>query len=177
MKGLYFSADGKKKLYFHHRIHEHTMRTDTGLLRTCKRIFHETWFMPFAFAKHGLVDPYFNYLCWEERQMNFAGEDIDMHLTTVKHFANSHRLELYLPQIDGFQLFLGSEELSEASAMELYPQVIDDIIQLQEYRPKSVAVTIDYVQDKPKFIEARWVNEVRFSAAVKTIEIEFRGMR
>lgn len=61
-----FSADGKKKLYFHHRIHEHTRRTDTGLLRTCKRIFHETWFMPFAFAKHGLVDPYFNYFCWKD---------------------------------------------------------------------------------------------------------------
>lgn len=171
------SADGKKKLYFHHRIHEHTRRTYTELLRTCKRVFQETWFMPFAFAKHGLVDPYFNYLCWKERQMNFTGEAIDIRLGIVKDFADSHQLGLYLQQIDSFQLFLGSAELNEASAMELYPQVIDDIITLQEYRPKIITITIDYVKDSPKFIEAKWVNEVRFSPAVKTIEVEFRSLR
>ncbi|KAI7976614.1 hypothetical protein EIK77_009845 [Talaromyces pinophilus] len=172
------SADGKrKKLYFHHRIHEHTRRTDTELLRTCKRVFQETWFMPFAFAKHGLVDPFFNYLCWKERQMNFTGEAIGMRLTIVKHFADSHRLGSYLPQINGFQLFLGSAELDEASAMELYPQVVDDIITLQEHRPKIITITIDYVKNSPKFIEAKWVNEVRFSPAVKTIEVEFRSLR
>lgn len=170
------SADGKKKkkLYFHHRIHEHTRCTDTGLLRTCKRVFQETWFMPFAFAKHGLVDPYFNYLCWKDRQMNFTGYAIDLCLRTVRSFANSHRLKSYLPQVDGFQFFLGSEELSEAFAMELYPQVIEDMIELQDHRPKAMTITIDYIQGKPNFIEAKWVNEVRFSEAVKTIEIEFR---
>ncbi|RAO69876.1 uncharacterized protein BHQ10_005888 [Talaromyces amestolkiae] len=171
------SADGKKKkLYFHHCIHEHSRRTDTEFLRTCKRIFQETWFMPFAFAKHGLVDGYFNYLCWEEPQINFEWETIAVYLSSVKDFAESRRLGSYLPQIDGFQLFLGSAELSEALGMGLYPQVIDDIICLQEHRPKIITITIDYAKDSPKFIEAKWVNEVRFSSAVKIIEMEFRAL-
>lgn len=50
------SNDSKgRKLYFPHRIHGNTRRTDTELLRTCKRVFHETWFMPFALAKHGIT--------------------------------------------------------------------------------------------------------------------------
>lgn len=170
------SEDGKK-LYFHHCIHEHVSASDTELLRTCKHVFQETWFMPFAFAKHGIVDPYFNYLCWEERQMNFSGEDIRHYLWTVKDFAESYRLEPYLPRIDGFQIFLGTEELNEALAMDLYPEVIDDVINLQEYRPKNITITIDYAKNSPKFIEAKWVNKVRFSQAVKVIEMEFRALR
>lgn len=171
------SADGKKKLYFHHHIHEHSRRTDTEVLRTCKRIFQETWFLPFALAKHGLIDAYIDYLPRREPQMGFWPEIIAAYLSLVKEFADSHRLGSYFPQIDGFQAFLGSAELSESLEMKTYPQVIDDIIYLQEYRPKVITITIDYAKDSPKFIEAKWVNEIRFSPAVKIIEIEFCALR
>lgn len=171
------SNDGKK-LYFHHRIHEHVRRTDAELLRTCKRVFQETWFMPFAFAKHGLVDPYFYYVCSREPQLNFTGEDINLYLWRVRSFTESHQLEKYLPQMEEFQFFFGSEELLEVIGLDgATPEATVDMTNLQEFRPKVLTITVDYVKDAPNFIEARLITGVNISPAVKVIKMEFRGLK
>lgn len=142
-------------------------RTATELLRTCKRVFQETWFMPFALAEHCF------YLTHQGRAPpgHVTVQRMGEYLATLKDFAQNQD-GMDIPQIHSIRIFAQLWALED-------PRRLKEVFSLDGFRPKNVNITIRYTDfwywesNSPLHIDARWVNKVVFPESVTRIRMDF----
>ncbi|KAL3477087.1 hypothetical protein BJX99DRAFT_226689 [Aspergillus californicus] len=143
-------------------------RTSTALLQTCKAIYAETWFMPFALAEHIM------YLTAHERAPK----------TTVK--TREARLDIQRSLTEIRKLY-GSVESGDlrifAQLYMLEPgDLLQGILDRAFLMPRLVRLTIRYTdfwhweQRQPLYIDSRWVNEVRIPDSVTRFVMDFESL-
>ncbi|EED14022.1 conserved hypothetical protein [Talaromyces stipitatus ATCC 10500] len=142
-------------------------RTATELLRTCKRIFQETWFLPFALAEHCF------YLTNTARapSEHVTVARMKEYLTTLRDFArNQDGMEI--PQIERIRVFAQMFVLEDSPRLQ-------EVLDMEGFQPKHITITLRYTDfwfwehNSPIHIDAKWVNTVRFPKSVATISMDF----
>lgn len=142
-------------------------RTATELLRSCKRVFQETWFLPFALAQHCF------FLTHQERapRKHVTVQRMKEYLTTLREFARNQD-GMDIPQIQSIRVFAQLWALEESRRLQ-------EVLDLEGFQPKNVTITLRYTDfwywedNRPLHIDARWANTVRFPSSVSTISMDF----
>ncbi|KAI9929530.1 hypothetical protein ASPWEDRAFT_28617 [Aspergillus wentii DTO 134E9] len=138
-------------------------RTCTELLRTCKRVYSEAWFMPFAYAEHSF------YLTSSNRAPGS--------LTPVA-------FEKCLAMIDRIHGQL------EAGHIRIFAQMfvlepgneMQRVLGMPHFHPTSITLTLRYTDfwfwedNEPLRIGGRWVNSIRFPSSVSRFRIDFESI-
>ncbi|KAH8705548.1 hypothetical protein BGW36DRAFT_15113 [Talaromyces proteolyticus] len=161
------SAPFDRDTYWHRPGYGALRRTTTELLRTCKRIFQETWFLPFALAEYTF------YLTKGTRApaKHTTIAQMKRHLQHLRKFARSHDGK-DLPSIHHIRVFAQLWALED-------PRRLQNVLSLDGFCPLNVTITVRYTdfwhweQNRPLHIDARWVNEVPFPNSVRVIKMEF----
>ncbi|EAW12398.1 uncharacterized protein ACLA_063670 [Aspergillus clavatus NRRL 1] len=136
-------------------------RTCTELLRTCKRIYREAWFLPFASAEHSF------YLTSHDRQpdVRFSFQD---HLNLIHSIHGE-------TSIGRIRIFAQLWALEDGVRMEY-------LLNMSHFAPRSITLTIRYTdfwwweRDQPLSIQAPWVNRIRLPASVTRFAMDFESI-
>ena len=139
-------------------------RSDTALLRTCQRIYHEAWFRPWTSAEHTL---------WLT-----SGDRRPERVTTTEKLQNSLNL-LHKhhgdTEVDHVRIF------SQLWALESgHP--LRQILTLQHFHPRSMTITIRHTDtwywesDTPLRIASRWVRDSRFPDNLRELRVELESL-
>ncbi|CRG83610.1 CRAL-TRIO domain-containing protein C3H8,02 [Talaromyces islandicus] len=142
-------------------------RTATELLRVCKRVFQETWFLPFALAEHSF------YLTLPHRApaTHITVDRMRGYLETLRDFALSQD-GMEMPQILHVRVFAQLWALED-------PARLQELLSLAGFEPRVVTITLRYTdfwyweEEIPLHIDARWVNTVKFPRSVAAIKMDF----
>lgn len=142
-------------------------RTATELLRVCKRVFQETWFLPFALAEHSF------YLTQEDRApaTHLTVDRMRRYLETLRVFAHGQD-GMKIPQIHHVRVFAQLWALED-------PRRLQGLLSLPGFEPRVVTITLRYTDfwhwenDALLHIDSRWVNTVKFPRSVETIKMDF----
>ncbi|KAK6359255.1 hypothetical protein TWF696_000418 [Orbilia brochopaga] len=138
--------------------------TAVALLRTCKAIYQEAWYLPWLTAELGF------YLTWAERRPDrvetvpdvqrilnhLAANDVDTTISHVRVFAQLCNLE------DGFCL--------------------QDILNMKHFRPLEVTVTIRHTDfwswenDASLTVGSNWVRRCAFPNSTQVVRVEFESL-
>lgn len=153
--------------YWYRPGYQAKRRTATELLRTCKRVFQETWFLPFALAEHCF------FLTHQERapRKHITVERMKEYLTTLRDFARNQD-GMGIPQIQSIRVFAQMWALED-------PRKLQEVLDLEGFQPKNITITLRYTDfwywehNRPIHIDARWVNTVRFPSSVSSISMDF----
>ncbi|OKL58789.1 hypothetical protein UA08_05722 [Talaromyces atroroseus] len=156
-----------RNTYWYRPGYKARRRTATELLRSCKRVFQETWFMPFALAEHSF------YLMHQDRAppRRVTLERMRQYLATLRDFARIQDGK-DIPQIHSIRVFAQLWALED-------PRRLQEVLNLEGFRPRNVTITIRYTdfwfweRNAPLHIDARWVNTVIFPESVSTIKMDF----
>lgn len=156
-----------RNTYWYRPGYQAKRRTATELLRTCKRVFQETWFLPFALAEHSF------YLTSVERapKNRVTPERMKKYLNLLRKFARDQD-GMDIPPIQSIRVFSQLWALEEATRLQ-------EILDIEGFMPQNVTITIRYTDfwywenDRPLHIDAKWVNKVRFPESVSTIKMDF----
>jgi len=139
-------------------------RTDTELLRSCKRIYTEAWYLPWASAEHSF------YLAWAVRS--------PPRVTSVRKMQralNALHASHVEPTIEHVRVFAqlcgleGGEKLTE-------------IMDMKYFHPKVVTITIrhtdwwDWEVDRPLHFGEQWVNVCVFPESMKELRVAFESL-
>ncbi|PCG91494.1 Hypothetical protein PENO1_093470 [Penicillium occitanis (nom. inval.)] len=153
--------------YWYRPGYQAKRRTATELLRTCKRVFQETWFLPFALAEHCF------FLTQENRapSKHVTVERMKEYLTTLREFARNQD-GMDIPHIQSIRVFAQLWALEDSRRLQ-------EVLDLEGFQPKNITITLRYTDfwywehDRPMHIDAKWVNTVRFPSSVSTISMDF----
>ncbi|OGM40784.1 hypothetical protein ABOM_011129 [Aspergillus bombycis] len=149
-----------KETYWTRPGHRGPQRVSTDLLRTCKRIYTEAWFMPFIYAEHT------EYLTARDRKPRSAMWSRRLQMMD----ADYEQLQPHLVRIFA-QLWV--LEPGDRLQQTLY---------MLPFFPRKITLTIRYTDfwfwedDEPLRIDATWVNKVRFPHSVSRFCIEFESI-
>ncbi|KAF7131114.1 hypothetical protein CNMCM5793_004101 [Aspergillus hiratsukae] len=139
-------------------------RTHTELLRTCKRVYKEAWFMPFTYAEHTF------YLTWDDRAPG-----------PLSPTAFQQCLDL-IYQTHG---------KTEAGRIRIFAQlfyVLEDghrmktLLDMEHFYPRSITLTIRYTDfwnwehNHRLYIDARWVDRICFPESVAWFSMDFESI-
>ncbi|KAF7182922.1 hypothetical protein CNMCM7691_002666 [Aspergillus felis] len=138
-------------------------RTHTELLRTCKRVYQEAWFMPFTYAEHAF------YLTSHDRapeQLSPAAFQQCLDLIYRTHGkVEAGRIRIFA------QLFM----LETGYQME-------ELLDMTHFYPRSITLTIRYTDfwmwedNLPLYFGAQWVNKIRFPESVAQFSMDFESI-
>ncbi|EAL86392.1 uncharacterized protein AFUA_3G01090 [Aspergillus fumigatus Af293] len=138
-------------------------RTYTELLRSCKRVYQEAWFMPFTYAEHAF------YLTWRDRapkQLSPMAFQQCLDLIHQMHGkVEAGRIRIFA------QLFM----LEKGHAMTA-------LLDMTHFYPRSITLTIRYTdfwlweENQPLYISAEWVNRICFPESVRRFSIDFESI-
>ncbi|EEA19614.1 hypothetical protein TMatcc_009753 [Talaromyces marneffei ATCC 18224] len=156
-----------RNTYWYRPDYQAKRRTETELLRSCKRVFQETWFLPFALAEHCF------FLTHQGRapRKHVTVKRMKEYLITLRDFARNQD-GMDIPQIHNIRVFAQLWALEESRRLQ-------EILDLDGFQPKHVTITLRYTDfwywedNRPIHIDSRWVNTVRFPASVSTISMDF----
>lgn len=137
----------------------------TNLLQSCKRVYAEAWYMPFALSEHTF------YLSSADR----APED---------RFTE----EKFQECLDIIHKFHGKVE---AGHLRVFPQLfkleavqpLQDLLNTRHFYPTNITITIRYTDfwfwenDEPLRIDARWVNEIKLPDSVARFSMDFESLK
>ncbi|KAL1979544.1 hypothetical protein VTN96DRAFT_5591 [Rasamsonia emersonii] len=140
-------------------------RTRTELLRTCKRVFQEAWFMPFAYAEHAL------YLTSPDRAPR-------RHITV-------ERMQRYLDI-----LHASRREDVKINHARIFAQLwalepgdrLQRVLNMQHFYPRRITITLRYTDfwyweaNEPLRVAAKWVNICRFPNSLTRLSIDFESI-
>ncbi|KAJ9627838.1 hypothetical protein H2203_003056 [Taxawa tesnikishii (nom. ined.)] len=139
-------------------------RSDTALLRTCRQIYQEAWFIPWASAEHAF------YLAWNTRSPPRVTSVESMQETLDLLHARGVDIE-----VKHVLLFAQLCRLEDGSHLS-------EILEMHHFRPKKLTVTIRHTDwwswenDAPLQIGADWVNECRFPDSVGEVSVAFESL-
>ena len=139
-------------------------RTDTELLRTCKRIYTEAWYLPWASAEHSF------YLAWPTRSPPgvMTPEKMQRALNTL---CASHAER----SIEHVRVFA---QLCHLEGGERLTKIMD----MKYFNPKIVTITIrhtdwwEWETDRPLHFGMEWVNVCRFPESMKELRVAFESL-
>ncbi|KAL4960505.1 uncharacterized protein BDV14DRAFT_182434 [Aspergillus stella-maris] len=148
-------------------------RTCTALLRTCKAIYAEAWYLPFALAEHTI------YLSSDDRAPRGwkSTQPIGQFAKCLELLHKSHSVHA-----EG-----RGERPVETGDIRIFPQLymlepgnrLQSILSIPFLRPSEVRVTIRYTDfwfwegTEKLRIEGRWVDECVFPESVKRVVVDF----
>ncbi|KAL4734669.1 hypothetical protein BDV11DRAFT_174560 [Aspergillus similis] len=151
-------------------------KTYTELLRTCKRVYAESWFMPFALAEHSF------YLVardrapstrtnwrWEKRLM----EGWLKFLNDVHGEGQGH---------DGRKVDVGDVRVYAQLYLLEPGELMQSVLDTEYLLPKRVHLTLRYTDfwhwedTRPLYIDGKWVRRVRFPESVRVFAVDFESL-
>ncbi|KAE8140173.1 hypothetical protein BDV38DRAFT_27357 [Aspergillus pseudotamarii] len=150
----------QKETYWTRPGHYGPQHVSTGLLRTCKRIYTEAWFMPFIFAEHT------EYLTASDRKPRSATWSDCLKIMDADY-------EKLQPRF--IRIFAQMWVLEPG---DRFQQTLD----MPHFYPKQITLTIRYTDfwfwedDEPLRIDSTWVNKIRFPESVSRFCIEFESI-
>lgn len=141
-------------------------RSDTALLRTCQRIYRETWFLPCINAEHTF------YLTANDRQ--------------PEHAASIKKIK---PTLELLHTVHAPERI-ELNHVRIFPQmyIFEDgqnlrkILDIPHFHPRCITVTIrhtdwwNWESDQPLFFSAEWLRTSRFPESLREFRIELESL-
>lgn len=139
-------------------------RSDTTLLRTCQRVYHEAWFRPWTSAEHTL---------WLT-----ASDRCPQRVTTVDKLQSSLRL-LHAhhgdTEVDHVRIFAQLYMLENGLRLSL-------ILNMQHFHPRCMTVTVRHTDtwhwetDEPLRIASHWVRTCRFPESLQRLYVELESL-
>ncbi|GFF43116.1 hypothetical protein IFM58399_06837 [Aspergillus lentulus] len=154
-----------KDTYFTRPGYDAPHRTHMELLRTCKRVYQEAWFMPFTYAEHAF------YLTSYDRapaQAQFSPRAFQQCLDLIYQMhgkVEAGRIRIFA------QLFM----LEEGRRMKV-------LLDMTHFYPRSITLTIRYTdfwmweENQPLYIDAEWVNMICFPESVTRFSMDFESI-
>ncbi|KAL4915033.1 hypothetical protein BDW62DRAFT_212995 [Aspergillus aurantiobrunneus] len=157
-----------KETYWRRPGYSAPHRTHPELLRTCKRVYAETWFMPFALAEHTF------YLTAQDRAPR-----------NLSHAQFKPCLEL-IHRLHGGD---GSAEI-ETGNVRVFAQLyilepgdaFQRLLDTPYFRPRRVRLTIRYTDfwhwenNRLLYVDGTWVGRVRFPESVRSFVVDFESL-
>lgn len=143
---------------------ESRRRTWTQLLRTCKRVYAEAWFMPFIYSEHAF------YMT--------SGERRPQRVTSVEQMQKS----LDLIHNRHGEIHGGSIRLFAQLAELESPKDFHGIFAMRHFNPTTVNITIRYTDtwywesNSPLRIKGKWGERLALPASVSCFQIDFESI-
>ncbi|KAL4994520.1 hypothetical protein BDV10DRAFT_176719 [Aspergillus recurvatus] len=155
-------------------------RTYTELLRTCKRVYAESWFMPFALAEHSF------YLVaqdrapgsrtsweWEMELMEGWLKVLNEVHADGRGHGQSH---------EGRKVEMGNVRVFAQLYLLEPGELLQSILDTKHLFPKRVHLTLRYTDfwhwehNRRLYIGGNWVRTVRLPESVKTFVVDFESL-
>lgn len=144
--------------------------THVQLLRTCQRIYSETWFMPFILAEQICSRPS-DCGTNEDAQLEkiITLERMRTYLRILEDYANNHNPEFRIPKIEAVRYYFEPVNKIPAHQLLIYPGLVFDA--------KCFTFSRSYKRGwmTPKtglYFDAEWVNASRFLRSAMRIRME-----
>ncbi|KAJ5640851.1 hypothetical protein N7528_000476 [Penicillium herquei] len=144
--------------------YETISHTYTELLRTCKRVYMEAWFMPFLCSEHSF------YMAWRQRSpnrvMSVPRMQACLDLIHARHGEVQGGSVRIFPQLWALQ---GTKDCG-------------GVFSMQNFHPKTITITIRYTdtweweQNRALYMEGAWAGRVRLPASVTKFKIDFESI-
>ncbi|KAJ5702672.1 hypothetical protein N7488_010220 [Penicillium malachiteum] len=144
--------------------YETISHTYTELLRTCKRVYMEAWFMPFLCSEHSF------YMAWRQRSpkrvMSVPRMQACLDLIHARHGEVQGGSVRIFPQLWALQ---GTKDCG-------------GVFSMKNFHPKTVTITIRYTdtweweQNRALYMEGAWAGRVRLPASVTKLKIDFESI-
>jgi PAS domain-containing protein len=155
-------------------------KTYTELLRTCKRVYAESWFMPFALAEHSF------YLVARDRAPS----------TRANWRRDKRLMEGWLRVLndihgegqeqgqghDGRKVEVGDVRVFAQLYLLGPGELLQSVLDAEHLLPKQVHLTLRYTDfwhwenTRPLYIGGKWVGRVRFPGSVKVFAVDFESL-
>lgn len=140
-------------------------RSDTAILRTCKRVYKEAWFRPWVSAEH-----------------TFFLTTIDRHPNKT---TSPEEMQLLL-----YEIHADRGDPVEFEQVRVFPQLfmlepgarLQEIFDLPGFNPVRVTITIRHTDwwwwelDKPLSIGSHWVKTCRLPSSVREVRMELESL-
>lgn len=139
-------------------------RTDTELLRTCKRIYTEAWYLPWASAEHSF------YLAWAVRSPPSVTS-----VRKMQRVLNALHVSHVEPTVGHVKVFAQLCELEGGGKLM-------EIMDMKYFHPKVVTITIrhtdwwEWEMDMPLRFGEKWVDVCVFPESMKELRIAFESL-
>ncbi|KAJ6014311.1 hypothetical protein N7540_008902 [Penicillium herquei] len=144
--------------------YETISHTYTELLRTCKRVYMEAWFMPFLCSEHSF------YMAWRQRSpkrvMSVPRMQACLDLIHARHGEVQGGSVRIFPQLWALQ---GTKDCG-------------GVFSMRNFHPKTVTITIRYTDtweweyNKALYMEGAWAGRIRLPASVTKFKIDFESI-
>ncbi len=149
------------------------LKTHTELLRTCKRVYTETWFLPFALAEHSF------YLTARDRRPpgNLSREEIASCLELIRKV---HGDDFDFDNGNGTGDVRVFAQLYILEPGDAFQRVLDTGSGL--LRPRRVRLTLRYTDfwhwedSKLLYVDGTWVAKTRFPDCVRAFVVDFESL-
>ena len=144
--------------------YESQTRTHTELLRTCKRIYMEAWFMPFLCSEHAF------YMAWQNRSPKRL-----ISKPTMQKCLNS--IYERHGKVEGGSVRVFAQLWALEDTRDL-----GGLLSMENFHPRSVTVTIRYTdtwyweRDHPLFIDGAWGGRIRLPASVTEFKVDLESL-
>lgn len=151
-------------------------KTHTQLLRTCQRIYCETWLMPYILAEHICYVGQRNLGTNEDLQRDVSkpGDPSRMeeYFSVVKSYKQDCNPTFGIPHLEGIRYYVDPRSSNPAIRMKLWNRP-----EVEEFSPKCITFSFNYKKgwmgnQSGLKLKAKWVNETRFPRSVTRIRME-----
>ena len=145
------------------------LKTHTELLRTCKRVYTETWFLPFALEEHSF------YLTARDRRPpgNLSREEIASCLELIRKVHG-----------DDFDNGNGTGDVRVFAQLYILEpgDAFQRVLNTRLLRPRRVRLTLRYTDfwhwedNRRLYVYGRWVARTRFPDCVRAFVVDFESL-
>ncbi|KAL3431021.1 hypothetical protein BDV09DRAFT_199141 [Aspergillus tetrazonus] len=155
-------------------------KTYTELLRTCKRVYAESWFMPFALAEHSF------YIVARDRapsrRANWRWQK-ELMEEWLKVLNDNHREGQDQGQgHDRRKVEVGDVRVFAQLYLLEPGKLLQSVLDTEHLLPKRVHLTLRYTDfwywehNRPLYIGGEWVTRIRFPESVKMFAVDFESL-
>ncbi|KAI9372239.1 hypothetical protein BJX61DRAFT_534100 [Aspergillus egyptiacus] len=152
------------------------LTTCTALLRTCKAIYAETWFLPFALSEHTF------YLTARDRAPEDSTSNAGSRRRSRTDPAAFQRSLDLIKKIHG--------DVIETGTIRVFAQLyilepgdrLQQLLDTRYFTPRRIQLTLRYTDfwlwenNQRLYVDARWVNRVRFPDSVACFVVDFESL-
>ncbi|KAJ6260104.1 hypothetical protein Dda_4325 [Drechslerella dactyloides] len=138
--------------------------TAVSLLRACKAIYQEAWYLPWVTAE--LVF----YLAWQDRRP--ARVETVVEAQRILNHLVANNIDTTIPRVRVFAQLCNLEDGSR----------LEEILTMKHFRPTEVTVTLrhtdwwNWESDAPLHAGSMWVGYCRFPESTQVIRVEFESL-
>ncbi|KAL4746096.1 hypothetical protein BDW72DRAFT_185597 [Aspergillus terricola var. indicus] len=157
-------------------------KTYTELLRTCKRVYAESWFMPFALAEHSF------YLVARDRAPSTRADWrwekrlIEGWLKVLNDIHGEGQDQGRGQGHDGRKVEVGDVRVFAQLYLLEPGELLKSVLDTEHLLPKRVHLTLRYTDfwywenTRPLYIGGKWVERVRFPESVRAFAVDFESL-